>query len=147
MKKGSHTAEGLNEDYVRYGLSHFSLRLLDFSDTREEGLKKETRYIHLYQTYVPEYGYNGNDQRFKGNPISHLKCPDNELTQRIKKQGYTLHQAYWKLRISYRSFVVKLNNPDLFTDEELRTLNEFLSLSSNERIEKYKLCGKELSHG
>ena len=132
LRTKKHTAEGIIEDLVKYGISHFTFRIIDFADDKKEGLKKERMYIERFNTYVPEYGYNGNDARYrKQHPV--MKSPDNSLTRKIKKQGYTLHELPWHLGMSYRVFMVKLNNPNLFTDSELTTLNKFIDTNISER--------------
>lgn len=135
LRTKKHTAEGIIEDLVRYGISHFSFRIIDFADDKKEGLRKERRYIELFNTYVPEYGYNGNDSRYrKKHPV--MKSPDNSLTRKIKKQGYLLHEVSWHIGISYRVFMVKLNNPNLFTDSELDALNKFIEISARDRYRR-----------
>lgn len=143
LKNGTHTAENIVADYVRHGQDSFSFRLIDTAKTREEGLNKEKRYILRLKTYVPEYGYNGNDNRFyHSKPI--IKCKDSELTRKIKAQGYLLHNLYWKFGGSYNSFINKLNNPENFTEDELNKLIEYISVKA---VERYMREVKEWSHG
>lgn len=131
IKSRTHTADGIIKDAVLYGIDHFSVRIIDTADTKAEGYKKETYYMHHYKTYHPEYGYNGDDARFhKKHPIP--KINDTELTRRIREQGYKVIRVHHILKIPYQVFVAK-NNYGLFTDEELAKLNEYLKITKKER--------------
>lgn len=135
LRTKRHTAEGIIEDLVKYGISHFSFRIIDFANDKEEGTKKERRYIEQLKTYVPDYGYNGNDTRYKKKyPV--MKCPNTALTRKIKKQGYSLYELYWRLGISYRELLVKLNKPELFKDDESKKLYQYIEISKRERFRK-----------
>lgn len=136
IKNKTHSAEGIIEDFVKYGISHFSFRIIDFAKDKKEGLRKERRYIEQFNTYVSEFGYNGNDSRYRKKcPV--LKCPDTALTRKIKKQGYLLFSLPWLLKISYRELMVKLNHPELFTNDELNKLNDYIEISFRERCNKH----------
>ena len=136
LRTKKHTAEGIVEDVVKYGISHFSFRIIDFAENKEVGQKKERRYIERFNTYVPEFGYNGNDNRYrKKYPV--IKCPDTELRRKIKKQGYSLFSIYWRLGMSYRELMVKLSHPEMFTNEELEKLNEYIEVNIRERYKNH----------
>ena len=145
LKSRKHTAEGIIKDVVLYGISHFSLRVIDTAENKQDGLKKERRYMERYGTYVPEFGYNGKDSRYKRFEPQ-IKCNDSELRRLIAKQGYHLNSFRFIVGLPYKKFIVKLNNPELFTDEEMSALKKYLEKSSSERwreslveINKYKL--------
>ena len=147
LKAGKHTAENMQADAITYGVEHFFLRIIDTAKTKEEALSKETRYIRRFNTYVPDKGYNGYDSRFLSiKPVK--KLPDTDLAKKIKSQGYSFHKLSWMLKISYRVFAVKLNNPELFTDEEREKLNEYISISSRERWKRsFEKIRKEKDYG
>lgn len=127
-----HTAENIVADCIKYGEEHFSFRIIDTANSKSEGLMKENKHILMSKSYVPEFGYNGNDSRFR-RPSKSVKCNDSELSRRIKKQGYYLRDVSWKLGLSYHIFIMKLNHPDLFTENELSNLNEYLKITKRER--------------
>lgn len=134
LKAKKHTAENIVADCIKYGVEHFSFRIVDTAKDKEEGLKKEKQHILSSNSYVPEFGYNGKDSRFR-KPTPFKKCPDNEIARRIKEQGYLLREIPWRLGIRYREFLVKLNAPDLFTESELIRLNKVLEITSRQRQE------------
>lgn len=132
LRNHKHTAENIVSDYIKYGEEHFFFRLIDEAETKEEGLKKEKRYILKFQSYTPENGYNGNDPRWsKKHSPGAIK--DSDLKRKIKKQGYKLCNIPCLLGISYSVFVSKMNNPDDFTNEELQKLNKYLEINQGER--------------
>lgn len=132
LRNRKHTAENIVSDFVRYGESHFSFRLIDNAKTKSEGLSKEKRYILKFKSYVPEFGYNGNDQRWsKKHPIEAIK--ESDLKRKIVSQGYHLYKIPYLLGITYSVFVKKMNHPECFTGEELKKLNEWIEISEAER--------------
>lgn len=135
LRKGKHTAENILKDYTKYGEDSFVFRLIDTANTKEEGLEKEGKYILKLETYVPEYGYNGNDRRFFYQRVS-LKVPDTELTKKIRDMGYRYKDITRLLNLKYARFVEKVKHPETFTEDELTKLNEFLKITSKHRWEK-----------
>lgn len=136
MRNHKHSAENVVSDYIKYGESHFSFRLIDSAETKEEGYAKEKKHILKNRSYVPEYGYNGKDSRWsKKHPVKAIR--DSELKRRIVSQGYYLKDIHRVLGITHNSFVAKMNNPERFTEKELSTLNDYLELSHYERWQKW----------
>lgn len=132
LRNHKHTAENIISDFIKYGESHFSFRLIDNAKTKQEGLDKEKSYILKFQSYVPEYGYNGNDQRWsRKHPVGAIN--DSDLKKRIISQGYYLYEIPHFLGITYSVFVTKMNNLECFTQEELKRLNERIEISKKER--------------
>lgn len=122
LKNGTHTAEGIVKDCVKYGIEHFSFRLIDTALTEYEGREKEKHYMVLYQTWNPEKGYNGLDQRFKVAklPQYKLKLNDNLITQLLRRRCMGLHSLAKYMNMDCNLLFQKLNNPMLFTGQELR---------------------------
>ena len=126
MKRGLHSGENIVSDYIKYGRDSFYFRILETVSTRQEAYNLETKYIFKYQTYVPEFGYNGNDQRFTCNHSIPQKCSNTELGKRIHEQGYLLRDVSHLLNLSCRVFAAKVNNPECFTEAELKKIDEIL---------------------
>ena len=138
LRNHTHTAENINKDFIRFGECHFSLRILDTANSKEEGLVKEKRYILRKQSYVPDYGYNGNDPRWnRKHPPKAIK--DSELKRKIQMQGYYLTSIPYVLGITYSVFVAKMNHPECFTNSELEKLNEYLEINNVERWRRNRL--------
>lgn len=131
LRNGKHTAENIVKDYVRYGENSFSFRIIDTANDKVEGAKKERDYILKFNSYVPDFGYNGNDNRFCRTRKA-PKCADTELARKIKSQGYLLHDMPWKLNMTYYVFISKLNS-DNFTKEETEKIKDILSLKASDR--------------
>lgn len=132
LRNGKHTAENILKDYTKYGEESFVFRIIDTAMTKEEGLKKEGKYIFRLKTYVPEYGYNGNDRRFYRQHLN-LKAPDIELTREIRKKGYKLKDISRELNMKYVHFISKLNHFENFTEEELCKISDFLEITAHQR--------------
>lgn len=128
LRNHTHTAEGINKDYVQYGEEHFFFRIIDTAKSKEEGLTKERRHIVNNRSYVPEYGYNGNDPRWNRKvPIKAIV--DSELKREIKSKGYKISEIPYLLNIRCCEFVNKMNNPKLFTNEEMAILKDLIKNS------------------
>ncbi len=143
MRSGKHKSENIITDVIKYGLEHFSFQIIDIAETKEEGLKKENFYIHKYNTYCAEFGYNGYDSRFyrgKKRP----SAPNSELTCAIYNQGYDLHFLASYLHIKYRYLICKLNHPEMFSQEEFATINELISMKRWQRQEQERLKERRL---
>lgn len=140
LRRGTHTAENIVADFVKYGEDSFSFKIIDLATSKEEGLSLESKYIYKFKTYVPEFGYNGNDYRFYRNKCS-LKISSSEITQKIKTQGYKFREIAWMLGLRYRDFVFKLNHLETFTEEEYLKLIEIISIPANIRwLRNVKNC-------
>ena len=136
LKHGRHTAENMQADAVKYGVDHFFFLILDTAETSNGALKKERRYMEIFKTYHPDYGYNGYDSRFCPKR-PHFKVAENSLTNKIKEQGYLLRDIKSLLHMDYNALVVKLNNPSLFTKNQSEKLNDYIEISKKERVEKW----------
>ena len=132
LRNATHTAENIVKDFVKYGEDSFVFRIVDMADTKEEGLNKERKYILKLKTYVPEYGYNGNDKRFFQKKFSR-KAPDTELTREIHKKGYRYRDISLMLKLKYTYFIAKLNHPENFTEDEITKINDFLKITARQR--------------
>lgn len=97
LKNHTHTAEGINKDAIRYGLDHFVFRLLEITEDKFTALRLEREYMIKFKTYVPEFGYNGHDNK----PLYKDKQPKNTLTN-----TYLLHKALENSGIS-EAFIAK----------------------------------------
>lgn len=136
LRNHTHTAENINKDYIQFGENHFFLKIVDMAKTKEEGLAKERRYILKYQSYVPDYGYNGNDPRWS-RKHSPKAIKDSRLKQKIKMQGYELTSIPYVLGITYTVFVAKMNHPECFSKSELDKLSEYLEITNAERRNRF----------
>lgn len=129
LKNGTHTAEGMMKDCIKYGIEHFNFRLIDTASSREKSHQKEKYYMNLYQTWNPEFGYNGRDPRFRRVPSiqRQIKLEDNFFTRLMRKRGLCLHSLANYVDIEVDLLFDKMNNPKLFNIEEansvLRVLN------------------------
>ena len=130
LQNGNHKADGMQADAIKYGIEHFSVRILEMVETKEEGTFKEGMYMKFYNTMNPELGYNGKDYRFKKRDLSR-PFPSNYITDliRMKKQRFS-HVAYeLDGRFYYRNGVRKrFKNPKLFTQEERIKLAKILKV-------------------
>lgn len=135
LRNHTHTAENMVSDFIKYGEEHFSFRLIDNANSKEAGLIKERRYILTNQSYVPEYGYNGNDPRWRKSNCAKA-IQDSDLKRKIQSQGYRLYNIPFLLGITYSVFVTKMNHPECFTNEELRKLNDWIEISQRERWQR-----------
>lgn len=127
LRTGKHTGEGIVADYIKYGAKSFHYSILDTATTREEAAKKEEIYMRRYNTYVPEFGYNGKDPHFKTKYYNLPKCSDTELAQRINSMGYKLKDVAHYLGISCRMFANRVNHPEMFSEEDWEKIEEILS--------------------
>lgn len=137
LRKHTHTAEGINEDYVMFGEEHFIFRLIDTASTKQEGLLKEKRHIINNCSYNPEYGYNGNDPRWSRKPTS-KPILDSELKKAIEGKGYKLSDIPWILDIRYSTFVTKMNHQELFTADENFILQDLIKNSPTDWNGRHK---------
>lgn len=122
LKNGTHTAEGIMKDCIKYGIEHFQFRLIDTASSMKEGREKEKHYMILYQTWNPEKGYNGRDPRFFVSPLPQykLKLSDNLITRLLKRRCMGVHGLAKFMHMDSGLLFEKLNNPMLFTGQELR---------------------------
>lgn len=126
LKNHTHSAEGIIKDYIRYGKEHFFFRIIDTANSKEEGFKKERHYMLKKRSYVPEYGYNGNDPRWnRKHPVKPIK--DSELKRMITDKGYKISKIPWLIGIPYPQFVTKMNHQGLFTVEEMEKINKLIN--------------------
>lgn len=132
LRSKVHTAEGIVADYIKYGEKSFQFKVIDFAYSKDEAKFKEGMYMHKFKTYNPDFGYNGHDSRF-----SHTKavppCSQTEIGKLISTQGYKIKQVAHHLNMNCREFSVRANNPEMFTPQELKEMNDFLKVHRRER--------------
>lgn len=125
LRNHTHTAEGINKDFIQFGEEHFFLRIIDKADTKEIGLIKEKHHIINSRSYVPEYGYNGHDPRWNKR-VRTKAIDDSELKKAIIEKGYKLSEIPWILNLRQPVFAIKMNNQELFTKEEMEALEDMV---------------------
>lgn len=64
LENYEHSSREMIKDRIKYGLDHFSFRILEIVYNRRKGFQREYYYMRKYNTYVDELGYNGHDPRF-----------------------------------------------------------------------------------
>lgn len=127
-----HTAEGIVADYIKYGEESFQFKVIDFASTKDEAKAKEGKYMRKFNSYNPDFGYNGRDNRFLNN--KHVpSCSHTELAKLISEQGYKLKDVAHHLNMNCREFSVRANNPALFTEQEVEQMNQLLKVHRRKR--------------
>lgn len=58
LRNGKHPCKELLEDYRRYGESEFKVFVLSEGILRDNRLIEESKYMDMYRTREPEFGYN-----------------------------------------------------------------------------------------
>lgn len=66
LKRLDHTAQGIIEDCIKYGIDHFRFNVLYMTNDKRDALIHESMLMRKYKTQCPEYGYNGYDSKFVG---------------------------------------------------------------------------------
>ena len=137
LRNHTHTAEGINKDFILFGEKHFFFRVIDTANTKEKGLSKERRYILNTRSYVSDYGYNGNDPRWNRKvPIKAIM--DSELKRAIEAKRYRVTEMPWVLNMRYSEFVTKMNHQEMFTDEEIGILQDIIQNSPTDWYERHR---------
>lgn len=65
LRTGRHPCKEMLEDYRKYGESEFKVFILAEGILREDRLVEESKYMDMYRTREPEFGYNLKHQKPK----------------------------------------------------------------------------------
>ena len=135
LKKGIHAERLMQRDYILYGEDSFDYRLLDFTETYSDAIKKEKTYMILNRTYEEEHGYNSQDSYF--NKYQNTKQPvnsQNYFYQKAKEKGIPLVQIANQMGVSRPTLIRNMVHPRTFSVNGFMKFIEVLGISKEEAI-------------
>jgi len=84
LRRGCHTSKSFQEDFIKYGETAFTLRVVETVDPNASE-DRELAWMRKLKTYTSEYGYNDNDH--KGNP-ARVEVGMQVVSTRVRGKHY-----------------------------------------------------------